>query len=84
MYWLILFLISIAGILAIKYTFITIELFYMNPSVTNSKNDHRNWYIYCVVMVGLSPYLLLLEVYPALKDKWILAHKNSINRVFLN
>lgn len=43
MYWLILILIiSIIGILAIKYTFIAIDLFYMNPLVTNYKNDFRN------------------------------------------
>lgn len=84
MYWLILSLISISGILAVRYTFIAIDLFYMNPLVTNSKNDSKNWRIYCLVMSCLSPYLLLLEVCPALKDKWILAHKNSINRVFLN
>lgn len=84
----IILLAVVLGIVTIKYTFLCIDIFYQDiPNNTfkkGFKNEHINWCLYCIIMVCMSPYLILLDICPVLKDKWILAHKNSIKRVFSN
>lgn len=84
-----LFIAIMVVILAVRYLFILIDIFF--EAVPNEVIYKINpiqgitvMIVYLSVMIFIVPYLIVLEFNPYLKNRWVEAHKRSINRVFLN